>query len=191
MAQVFSCPSCGAPLDYDGMGDASIRCPYCANSVIVPQEMRFQKAEKVPSHTTMALMGQAANLKELARLVRSGQAAEAAQLYQQVFQVSPQDAARAVGQMSVGQAVIVTSQSFPGVTGPYSTPPAYLTTQSNVPIVTVTSTTVNTRAQRTIWWAVGCFVAFIIITTVLPTIIGAVFAIAIPILTVIAQMLTR
>lgn len=177
MAQVFSCPSCGAPLDYEGAGEPTLRCPYCSNSVVVPSEMRFQKAERVPSHTTMALMGQAANLKELARLVRSGQTAQAAQLYQQIFNVSPQDAARAAAQMSSGQAMVVTSQNFPMVTGGYPTAPSYITTQPNVPLVTVTSTTVNNRAQRGILWAIGCFVAFILVTTVVTTLIPAVIGI--------------
>ncbi len=155
----------------------------------MPQELRFQKAEKVPSHTTMMLMGQAANLKELSNLVRTGQMAQAVQLYQQVFKVSPQDAASAVGQMSSGQAaVVMTSQSYPMMAGPYGASHGYITSQ---PIVTVTSTTVNTRGQRTVMWAIGCFVAFIIITTVLPAIIGVVAAVAAPILAVVLELLAR
>jgi hypothetical protein len=191
MAQVFSCPSCSAPLDYEGTGEPTLRCPYCSNSVVVPQEMRHQKAEKVPSHTTMALMGQAANLKELARLVRSGQAAQAIQLYQYIFKVSPQDAAHAVGEMSSGQAVVVTSQSFPMVVGTHSSSASYISSQPNVPVVTVTSTSVNTRGQRNLVWVIGCFVAFIIITTVLPTILGAIIAVVVPILAVIGEVLLR
>jgi uncharacterized Zn finger protein (UPF0148 family) len=40
-AQEFNCPNCGAPLDYQGAG-ASMRCPYCETSVVVPAEMRPQ-----------------------------------------------------------------------------------------------------------------------------------------------------
>jgi DNA-directed RNA polymerase subunit RPC12/RpoP len=38
-AQVFQCPSCGAPLLLKG-STAVIRCPHCLNSVIVPEELR-------------------------------------------------------------------------------------------------------------------------------------------------------
>ena len=38
-AQEFNCPNCGAPLDYQGTG-ATMRCPYCETSVVVPAELR-------------------------------------------------------------------------------------------------------------------------------------------------------
>jgi outer membrane protein assembly factor BamB/uncharacterized Zn finger protein (UPF0148 family) len=38
-AQEFNCPNCGAPLDYTGTG-ATLRCPYCDTSVMVPAELR-------------------------------------------------------------------------------------------------------------------------------------------------------
>jgi DNA-directed RNA polymerase subunit RPC12/RpoP len=44
-AQEFNCPNCGAPLDYQGTG-ATLRCPYCETSVVVPAEMR-PRAEPV------------------------------------------------------------------------------------------------------------------------------------------------
>ena len=72
MPQTFSCPNCGAPLDFAGDGQPTIHCPYCANSVIVPQELRYQKAAPVSSQVSMSLAGQAANLRELARLTRMG-----------------------------------------------------------------------------------------------------------------------
>jgi outer membrane protein assembly factor BamB/DNA-directed RNA polymerase subunit RPC12/RpoP len=37
--QEFNCPNCGAPLDYPGTG-ATMRCPYCETSVVVPKEIR-------------------------------------------------------------------------------------------------------------------------------------------------------
>ena len=40
MAEQFNCPSCGAPLDYDGSGNASMRCPFCSNTVLVPEALR-------------------------------------------------------------------------------------------------------------------------------------------------------
>ena len=36
----FKCPACGAPLDYAGGEETTVRCPYCANVVAVPAELR-------------------------------------------------------------------------------------------------------------------------------------------------------
>jgi len=40
MASSFNCPNCSAPLDFEHLDTATIRCPYCHASVIVPQELR-------------------------------------------------------------------------------------------------------------------------------------------------------
>ncbi len=40
MTTTFTCPSCGAPLDLEPPVSASIRCPYCKHTVIVPAELR-------------------------------------------------------------------------------------------------------------------------------------------------------
>jgi LSD1 subclass zinc finger protein len=47
MPKKFDCPSCGAPLDYDGGSDYTIRCPFCNNSVIVPEELRPTAVRRV------------------------------------------------------------------------------------------------------------------------------------------------
>jgi len=36
----FKCPACGAPLDYSGGAETTVRCPYCSNVVGVPAELR-------------------------------------------------------------------------------------------------------------------------------------------------------
>jgi LSD1 subclass zinc finger protein len=40
MAETFNCPTCGGPLEYLQGNDIAIRCRYCQNTVIVPQELR-------------------------------------------------------------------------------------------------------------------------------------------------------
>ncbi len=41
MIHSLKCPSCAAPVDYDENKNASIiRCPFCSNSVVVPESMR-------------------------------------------------------------------------------------------------------------------------------------------------------
>src|SRR5262245_29923586 len=111
MAQSFTCPSCGAPLDYDGSGQPTIPCPYCFTSVIVPQELRFQKAATVSPDITLALMGQATRLRELANLARARQIDQAADLYQQIYQVSRADALRVVQQLAEGRPAVIASSA--------------------------------------------------------------------------------
>jgi outer membrane protein assembly factor BamB len=46
-AQTFNCPTCGAPLDYDGGPETTIHCPFCNSSVVVPEELRPEKPQEV------------------------------------------------------------------------------------------------------------------------------------------------
>src|SRR5215213_1298185 len=39
MIDTFNCPSCSGPLHYDG-GSVTVRCQFCHNSIIVPEELR-------------------------------------------------------------------------------------------------------------------------------------------------------
>jgi hypothetical protein len=39
----FNCPSCGAPIHYDGSDITGIECPFCKATVIVPPEFRPEK----------------------------------------------------------------------------------------------------------------------------------------------------
>ena len=45
-AKTFSCPSCGAALSAQGTS-AEIKCQYCGNTVIVPEELRDKPAQNV------------------------------------------------------------------------------------------------------------------------------------------------
>jgi len=55
MSTVFKCPSCGGPIDYEALSattstpSLTVRCPYCSNSVVVPEELRAQQAAQPPA----------------------------------------------------------------------------------------------------------------------------------------------
>ena len=40
MAATFNCPACGGPLVFAREAEITIRCPYCHNTVIIPDELR-------------------------------------------------------------------------------------------------------------------------------------------------------
>jgi streptogramin lyase len=103
MPQPFKCPSCGGPLDYDG-GNITIRCPFCTNSVIVPEELRTRPAHNsapAPWHDQMA------KLSEIGQLIRSGNKIAAIKLYRETFHVGLKEAKDAVENLAAGRPVEV------------------------------------------------------------------------------------
>lgn len=114
MAQSFTCPSCGAPLNYNGDGSSTISCPYCYTSVIVPQELRNQQAQQVAPDVSSALSGQAHELRRLSNLIRAKQRDKAIILYQQVYGVDAATAQQLVEQLMAGSAMVITSNEHMG-----------------------------------------------------------------------------
>ncbi len=48
MTETFKCGSCGAPLDYEGGNELTVKCPFCSNVTIVPEELRRTVATPGP-----------------------------------------------------------------------------------------------------------------------------------------------
>jgi DNA-binding beta-propeller fold protein YncE len=52
MIETLQCPTCGAPLDYDPRSDAeTVRCPFCANTAVLPQSARAATAPQIVINT--------------------------------------------------------------------------------------------------------------------------------------------
>jgi LSD1 subclass zinc finger protein len=48
MIETLQCPTCGAPLDYDPQtGAETVRCPFCANTAVLPQSARRAAAPQI------------------------------------------------------------------------------------------------------------------------------------------------
>lgn len=43
MAEKFQCPACGGGIDFDGRDAATMRCPYCNTSIVIPESLRPKK----------------------------------------------------------------------------------------------------------------------------------------------------
>ena len=187
MSQTFSCPACGAPLDYGGHGAATLTCPYCYTSVIVPQELRNQRSEPVAPDVTQSLAGQAPKLRELSNLVRAKQRDRAIAVYQQVYHVDPLAAQQLVDQLMAGSPMVITSNmgwpmggvsisttpGYPSVTGipsptGYAVPPT-------AAMYTLSANAAAQQSRRWLWY-VGCVFAFVIFMTVITTVIPLLFA---------------
>ena len=120
MAKTYTCPSCGAGLDYDGDDDPVVRCSYCGSTVIVPDELLPDRPAPAPVQWSTGggltidlrnLPTMAAKLKAVKQLVVDGQVPEAAQLYQQTLGTSQEESAAAVQQLAAGQSVVISSSS--------------------------------------------------------------------------------
>jgi DNA-directed RNA polymerase subunit RPC12/RpoP len=109
MTQPFKCPSCGAPLSFESAG-ASVRCNFCGNTVIVPEELRTPDLQAPPTPQAPSLgniLGQAARLGELGQLIRGGHKIAAIKLYRELFGVGLKEAKDAVERLEQGKSVEV------------------------------------------------------------------------------------
>jgi ribosomal protein L7/L12 len=98
LTATFNCPSCGAPLDYNGTGE-TMRCPYCNTSVIVPETLR-PAASSAPGASRGVLPDQ---MLAVSRLALAGNKIEAIKMYRQMTNCSLVDAKAAVEAIQAGQ----------------------------------------------------------------------------------------
>ncbi len=108
MSIPFKCTSCGGPLEYEAGGALTVRCPFCGNSIIVPEELRPRAAAQPHGgggffDGLFRLQERAANLQEIARLARAGNKLEAIKLYREMFGVGLAEAKLAVERMAAGE----------------------------------------------------------------------------------------
>lgn len=108
MPTSLNCPTCGAPLQYDGGSDRSIRCTHCGNTVVVPEE--FQHASEAASATPQPLdlgklLAQAGQWGDLAQLVKDGRKIEAIKRYREMTGVGLKEAKDAIEELEAGRMV--------------------------------------------------------------------------------------
>ena len=97
MPNTFSCPTCGAPLTYKDGDNATITCPFCRNSVIVPAELRQGQPEGV-AHIRL----DETLLPQIRALLASNQKIEAIKLVRQHTSLGLKEAKDAVDEIEAG-----------------------------------------------------------------------------------------
>lgn len=108
--RLLTCPACGGPLDLPA-GASSMKCLYCANTIIIPENLRTPKQSNQPSPSTFgniaqsALAGRGSEWAQVISMARSGNKAEAVEKYQALTGLSESDAHSAVD-------VFATSESY-------------------------------------------------------------------------------
>jgi DNA-directed RNA polymerase subunit RPC12/RpoP len=118
MPTAFNCSMCSAPLDLANASGASMRCTYCGNTVILPEELRgggganYHPGGASAGIPFAPMVDQALKLAEMARLLRAGKKIEAIRLYRETFGSSLKEAKEAVERMETGQPVVFTQTNY-------------------------------------------------------------------------------
>lgn len=101
--KLVKCPSCGGPIDPPG-GESAVRCPYCANTVIIPENLRKPAASQPQASSSGgmfgmdlgSMMGYGAQWSQVVQLAQQGKKEEAVQKYMSFSSISEGDARRTV-----------------------------------------------------------------------------------------------
>ena len=107
MLQIIKCPSCAAPLEFDG--DRIETCEFCGSRVVMTPD---NAALNETSFGFGNLLGQAHKLKEILHLARSGSKIHAIKLYRETFGVGLAEAKDAVEKLERGESVSFQNVNF-------------------------------------------------------------------------------
>ena len=112
MPQSFKCPSCAAPLEYEGT--RAQKCDFCGSTVIVDSDVR-SRFNETPESGFGSLLEQAQRLKEVKRLIESGNKIGAIKEYREIFGCGLKEAKDAVENIEAGRPIVFTEyQKFDG-----------------------------------------------------------------------------
>lgn len=102
MPETFKCPSCSAPLGFEG--STFQKCKFCGSNIIVPSEV-FQRsdADRSSSFDLSSLTGKALKIAEIQRLIQSGNKIAAIKIFRETFGTGLKESKEAVERMERGE----------------------------------------------------------------------------------------
>ena len=159
MPQSFKCPSCAAPLEYEGT--RAQKCHFCGSSVIVDSEVRSHFNEP-PGFGAGSLLEQAQRLKEVKQLVESGNKIEAIKRFREIFGCGLKEAKDAVEDIEAGRPLVFTN---------------YQTYQAGHPADRIPAINIDARGLGEAAKSVGMSFAAIILVVLV--IMGGIIAVAV------------
>ena len=177
MSQTFNCPSCGAPLDYQG-SDPIIRCPYCSSSVIVPENLRSRPSfSSKPSNFTLSgagdmgsLINQARRIKEVKDLAEAGQTERAVAIYREITGSDDVSARQAVEKLSIGQPITLAGM---GMTAADVMSQVRMATGPGIHVQTL-----DAKSSQQVGRWVGCLVTILVLGILAGVLVPVGFALA-------------
>jgi len=160
--RLFKCPTCGGPLE-PPEGESAMKCPYCSNTVIVPESLRIPARSQYGAMAGgMDLNQLGEQMAEVARLARGGNKIEAIKLYRQLTGASLQQAKEAVEAIERGEAVNLSTADMGMSQSEFGAGPSMYTQE----IAAETA-----KSTRNIARIIGCSVALVVLCVALATII--------------------
>jgi hypothetical protein len=114
---------CAAPLDFPGGAAPTMRCSYCENTVIVPEELRGGASSSSSSNGAAVesfggglapVIDQALKMAEMAQLLRSGNKIAAIKLYRETFGGGLKEAKEAVERIERGEPISLRQATIEG-----------------------------------------------------------------------------
>lgn len=145
MPEVFKCPSCSAPLEFEG--NTFQKCRFCGSNIIVPSDV-FQKSDKNMFDDASALGNKAVKLAEIYREIQAGRKINAIKIFRETFGTGLKEAKDAVDAMESGESVDISGMKIQ---------------TENVP-----TNAQNLKAVKKIGFAIGgSILATIILTTII------------------------
>lgn len=114
MAETFKCPSCAAPLEFEGK--PMQKCPFCGSNVIAPSELFYRPAAGSAVDLS-SLTGKALKIAEIQQELRRGNKIMAIKIFRETFGTGLKEAKDAVEAMERGESVDISgmqvrAQSF-------------------------------------------------------------------------------
>jgi hypothetical protein len=97
MSEVFSCPACTGRLEYEGGRQLTVKCPYCGNTVIVPESLRAAQGNVPADHEVDEA------LQDILDLLNSGNKIAAIKEFHQQYGGTLRAAKEAVDALEAGQ----------------------------------------------------------------------------------------
>ena len=123
MPEVFQCPACSAPLEFQGK--MMQKCSFCGSTVIVPSETirhssSFGGAGTIDFTDIAALTGKALRLAEVQQQIQAGKKIIAIKIFREIFGVGLKEAKDAVDAMERGESIDISGMQVqsagPGIT---------------------------------------------------------------------------
>lgn len=102
MAETFKCPSCSAPLEFEG--NMMQKCKFCGSNVIAPSEL-FHRPVTSDAMDFSELTGRALKIAEIQQEIQRGNKIMAIKIFRETFGTGLKEAKDAVDAMERGESV--------------------------------------------------------------------------------------
>jgi len=103
MPEALRCPSCSAPLDYPPGGGATMHCPYCNTTVMIPGNSPASTSDADFTAALGPVIGKALQMSQVADLLRQGKKIQAIKIIRETHGIDLASAKAAAENIAAGR----------------------------------------------------------------------------------------